>query len=1008
MKIVGIDIGIASIGWAVVKYDEKNSKNSQIIKSGVRIFTQAENPKDGKSLALPRREARSQRRNIKRKRQRLNKIKKLFLKFLNLSNDDLFGENTIYHDKKKKDVWQLRDKALKRVLSDKEFARVLTHIAKRRGYKSLSKVEESSEKDNKKVLTAIKQNKELLKNKNYQTIGQMIYQESKLNKTYKRRNREGDFSNSIERGLLADEVKTIFKTQRELGNEKATKDFEQLFMDIAFFQRDLKSVDEMGKCIFEKNEKRAPKRSVSAEEFVTLTLIINNLSLIDENLSERFLTSDEIKKVLELCKLKETVKYKDIRKALELSEKIYFKNLDYIDKKSGEWDLTKAENIKFDHKFEGFHKLRKAITKVTSKTTWYNLSQEKELLNQVATILTIHKSDEKKQKELKEAFSKTALNKDELERIIDALISKVSFKEFIHLSIKAIENILPYMLEGSKYNFACEKAGYDFKIQSEEKYKLLPPLSKDENKSLTNPVVKRAFAEFRKVLNAIIREYGAIDQLNIEFARDIKRSFKDRKKIEKAQEEYRLLKKKLKERFIEKFDYEPTGKELLKYRLWEEQNGRCVYSGKPIQIQRLTEQGYTEIDHILPFSRSLDDSLNNKVLVMTKENQNKKNRTPYEYIIQDKNEEFWHIYTENIKGLKNIKKAKRDRLLKINFDENSQNYFKDRNKNDTAFIAKFIKNYVENKLEFAQNSKTQKVFTRNGQLTSLLRHMWGIGEKDRNTHLHHAEDAVILAFSTQSEVQKLSTISAKRENFIYETPKDKAKKVHFEAPYESFRKDLKKSIDEIFVSFAPRRKVTGAAHEETIYSNKTFVAKTPSGKLEELKGNSKTHHVKLERGIAKNGDMPRVDIFRHKKTGKFYAVPIYVADFVKDKLPSKAIVAGKNKDGTPKDWLEMDENYQFVYSVYKNDLLEICVKRRGEKEYQTILGYFVSIHSATGNVTLKSHNNKEDHIFKYDKDLSSVVIGIQKAKYIKKYQVSPLGKKTLVKKEKRVGTKRSL
>ena len=74
---IGLDIGIASVGWAVL---ENNSHDEpfRIIDMGVRIFDTAEQPKTGASLAAPRREARSARRRLRRRGHRLERIKKLF------------------------------------------------------------------------------------------------------------------------------------------------------------------------------------------------------------------------------------------------------------------------------------------------------------------------------------------------------------------------------------------------------------------------------------------------------------------------------------------------------------------------------------------------------------------------------------------------------------------------------------------------------------------------------------------------------------------------------------------------------------------------------------------------------------------------------------------------------------------------------------------------------------------------------------------------------------------
>lgn len=153
--------------------------------------------------------------------------------------------------------------------------------------------------------------------------------------------------------------------------------------------------------------------------------------------------------------------------------------------------------------------------------------------------------------------------------------------------------------------------------------------------------------------------------------------------------------------------------------------------------------------------------------------------------------------------------------------------------------------------------------------------------------------------------------------------------------------------------------------------------------------------------------MPRIDIFKDKQKSKFYVVPIYTVDFIKDKLPNKAIVQGENKDGTIKEWLEMNENYEFLFSIYKNELIEIKTKKTATKESKIIQGYFVSADSGTAKIIIKSHDNKEHNLFKRDSsNVCSIGIGIQNAEYIKKYQVDALGNKNEIKKEQRQGTKK--
>jgi len=1010
-RILGLDIGISSVGWAVIEYDKEENTNNKIIKSGVRIFTQAEHPKDGSSLAMPRRLARGARRTNKRKRQRMKSIKRLFVNNLALSEEDLFLtteiDNTIYSKKGRTDVWELRDKAIKIELNSSELARVLTHIAKRRGYKSNRKVDEQGNSEGKKVLSAIENNKKLLED--YLTIGQAIYESTKV--TGVRRNKKDAYLHSVSREMLLDEVNVIFKKQQELGNSLATDEFRDRYIGVAFHQRDFASITKMvGYCTFEKAELRAAKRTYSAEEFVTLTKLINTKVVLEDG-TERGLTENELEKIILLCKQSLEPSYVKIKETIALEATSSFKNIeDYeTDKETGEF--LKKKPRKFKSAFVGFHKLRLLVTKVLSKTHWHNLSQDTKLLDEIGTIFTHHKSDEKISEELnKLTFS--MLSEEESKTLQEALLLNISFDQFIYLSHKALDNIVPFMREGKRYDEAVALVGY--KNEEGIKQKFLRALNKDEQNELTNPVVKRAIAQTRKVVNALIREYGQFDKVHVELTREIKRSHKDRKKIEDGQKKYQEFKKEVVAEFIENFEREPRGAELLKYRLWKEQGGYCAYSGYKgqagyIQPEKLiADVKYAEIDHILPYSRSLEDGMHNKVLCLAKENQEKKNQTPYEYFLDIGRD--WYAYEVFVKSiLKGLSKAKRTRLLKKNFDENSAKEFRERNINDTAYMAKFIKNFIEANLELTSKSK-KRVLSINGTLTNMLRHNWGVGTKSRDTHLHHAVDAILIAFSTDSEVQRLSTLSAKIEGFNYTVSEAKSKKFMFAPPMESFRDEVQKSIDEIFVSNSPRRKVTGSAHEDTIYSSKTFIANRKKEKPSILPMSSRDKIVKLNNGknLAKNESMPRVDIFQHKKNKKYYVVPLYVSDFVKRELPNKAIVAGKNKDGTPKEWLEMDENYEFRFSLFKDELVEVKTKKTATKESKLILGYFVSADSANGSLELKSHDNAEHNIFKRGSTNMCVLssLGIQNVEYVKKYQVDSLGNKNEVKQEQRIMTKK--
>jgi CRISPR-associated endonuclease Csn1 len=135
------------------------------------------------------------------------------------------------------------------------------------------------------------------------------------------------------------------------------------------------------------------------------------------------------------------------------------------------------------------------------------------------------------------------------------------------------------------------------------------------------------------VVNALVDRYGPPARINIELARDLSRPFDERKKIQKEQEENQKARERIVGILKKDFNLvNPSGGDILKYRLWEEQQCKCAYSQEPIPAIRLFESGYAEIDHALPYSRTMDNSYTNKVLVLSSENRNKKNQTPYEYL----------------------------------------------------------------------------------------------------------------------------------------------------------------------------------------------------------------------------------------------------------------------------------------------------------------------------------------------------------------------------------------
>lgn len=1066
---IGLDIGVASVGWAVI-----NNDKSRIENLGVRLFKKAENPKTGESPNFNRRIARGTRRRIRRRAIRMQKIKQLFIKYNLISEKDLLNLYKI--DERTIDVWELREIALDNKLDNKNWARVLTHIAKRRGYKSNRKVEEE-DKEVGKLSKGTIENKKICEENSYRTIGEMFYKDKKFKNN--KRNKNGEYTNTVLRSMLVDEVKILFEKQRKYGSEYASKEFEKEYLDEMCYQEKYLTPEllekMLGKCTFEKSEVRAPKNSYTFERFMLLQKV-NNLK-IDLNGMAYLITDKQKKDIIQMAYNQAEIKYTQIRKKLDLPDMAKFTDLNYyISKKksdNGE-NLTEIEHNKIveDRKFvklEGWHKIRLALRDIEKEEKFEILKSNTEIQNIIADALVRNKTDQ----DIDKYLSEKEVDKDFIEAA-----KKINFTKFGHLSYKAMNNILPGLEKGLTYDKACEEAGYNFKGNDGKPQHKLPPISKIDDYIL-NPVVLRAVTQTRKVINAIIDKYGSPIAINIETARELSKSFEERNQIKRKQDENNLKNEEIIKYIKETFNITAKPKDIVKVKLWREQQGRCAYSQKGIDANRLFEDNYVQIDHIIPFSRCFDDSYNNKVLVLTDENQNKKEKTPYEYF--GNNENRWHAFEEFVNSTYKYNIRKKERLLVKNFSDDKSKDWISRNLNDTRYIARFMHNYIKNNLEFADSIIKNKVFTIKGGATAVLRRYWGLSKNRDESDKHHAQDAVIIACATPQNIKKVANYSRRKLLNVDEIVDKETGEIidlTIKEPWPNFREEVKarledadnndelyalkhgkfynyddidvNSIKPIFVSRMPERKVTGAAHKDSMRSLKFekdnfTVIKKPiiSVSDSEIKTIVKDERCKklyisdrvmydyfyqklvIEKqkaGIvfkdgyrknSKNGEGPLVRSIKvpslgisgvklpnksiadndsmvridiFEKDSKYYMVPIYVADFVKKETPNKAVVAFKDES----EWREMDESYKFIFSLYPNDLIKIKKKNEAEKFL-----YYNSANRRIGTITTLTPNEGTE----------IANIGIQNLEVFEKYNVDILGNITKINKEKREGVK---
>lgn len=742
---LGLDIGTTSCGWSVINLDKKRIEDL-----GVRIFEGAENPKNGHSLAEPRREKRGMRKRLHRRRIRLNFLKQFFIQQKILSNQQI--ESLLAPHKNQIDPYAVREKALSEKITPEELFIALYHIAKRRGYKSNSRAESSGDADeNKKTLSAITANQVFLKE--YQTVGEALNHAEKF-KSHKR-NKPNDYSNSFARADFEDEIKKILNKQSEFYPVLNEEKYQELLYSENFgvlFQRRFMTpelIEKMrGKCQFEKDKPRAQRASYSFELF----RLASDLVHLTYNMGNK-LTIDEIAACIEKAKELSVLKYSHIQKILaeDVEDEINFDYIRGLKRKDLIKDEAEAKKKALEQKFgelKFYHAIKKALKDQPAE--WKDIESNIELFDNIGFVLTANKEDDSVREELKKLGLKPS--------VINGISNiKQSFAGFGHLSLKALRKITPFILQGETYDKAVVDAGYIFTAKISGNSNRLPALSKEENNQITNPVVKRAISQSIKVVNAIILKYGAPTRIHIECASELAKSYDKRNEIIKTQDENRENNEKIIARLKEEFHVlSPTATQITKFKLYEQQDGKCLYSGSPIDLNRLfSDEHYCEIDHIIPISRCGNDGMINKVLVLNQENQEKRNQTPFEAWGSD--EKRWQSFVARVESNPKIFAKKRARLLAKTPPKEDWNV---RALNDTRYITRFLANYFKQNLKFADHTDGKKVvYTPTGNITSYLRHVWHIGKKDRSKNLHHAVDTVITALVTDEVVRQCALMN---------------------------------------------------------------------------------------------------------------------------------------------------------------------------------------------------------------------------------------------------------
>jgi CRISPR-associated endonuclease Csn1 len=357
--------------------------------------------------------------------------------------------------------------------------------------------------------------------------------------------------------------------------------------------------------------------------------------------------------------------------------------------------------------------------------------------------------------------------------------------------------LLPFMEQGIITSDAKEKAGYNQNKMMDGKTVEKLPLPPD----LRNPIVQKALFEIRKVINAIVHEYGKPGKIKIEMAREVQGSSKQREELHWKQVENKERNEEVRQRLMQDMSIlNPSRNDIIKYKLWEECGKICPYTGKHISQEALFGNNPEfQIEHILPYDRSLDDSYMNKTLCEVHENIHvKKSQTPYEAYSHD-TEKYEQILERVNKSQIPYPKKRKFWQKEIDLDKHIE-----RELNDTRYICKEVVSYLK---QLGVNVRGTR-----GKITSELRHQWGldgvfdeIGTKRDDDHRRHSVDAVVVGVTENEHLRRLAK------------SKYAVKNEAFDLPWPDFREEVRENVKQINVSHRVQRKVSGALHKETNY-----------------------------------------------------------------------------------------------------------------------------------------------------------------------------------------------
>lgn len=869
-KILGLDLGAASIGWALIT-ENGDAKETKILDAGVRIIPyEGTEGRDfskgaGESKNSVRTKARTARKRYDRYQLRRKYLVNILIKHNMMPDENLMAMPKI-------NLWEIRSKAVKEKITLQELGRILLLLNQKRGYKS-SRSDANLDKKDTEYVANVKSRHEMIKELGL-TIGQYFFIKLQEDEFFRIK------GNVFPREAYTEEFDKIISFQKQFYSELSSDLIDRVRNEIIYYQRPLKSQKGLvSVCEFEgrwvtKGNKEyfvGPKVAPKSSPLFQIEKIwenINNIKISDPSGGTLSLSKEQKQALFQHLDNNERLTEKDLFNILGRRKDECLLNKQLSKGLQGNTTKNVIRKCFENSESESYLRMELKIKEGNNEGYLYD-RKTGEILN-AKPVRYIDPCFEKEPLYIlwhviysisdQEECSKIIQRKFGLDETIAGKLATIDFTKsgFGNKSARVIRKILPYLMEGDAYSDAMSYAGYNHSnsltTQQNLERKILNKIKPLAKNSLRQPVVEKILNQLINVVNSIIIKHGNPDEIRVELARELKQTKEERNETERAMRKRESENESI-ARSLAEYGLRATRNNIIKWRLYTEMDGEdkkmnaiCIYCGQPISFTEAILGNNIDVEHIIPKSKFFDDSQSNKTLAHRHCNRNKNEQTAFDFM-KGKSEEEFQNYVERVNHLYSsqvISKSKRDKLLMS--ESKIPDNFIDRQLRESQYISRKAREIL--------SSVCRNVWCTSGQVTSELRHLWGYDDVLMNLQLpkykehglteirewesdfgnnkhsrevirnwskrddqrHHAIDAITIACTRQGFIQRFNTLNSQKtreelanvvkQNSIFHKEKLSLLDKYIISQKPMSVKEVEKAASEILISYKSGKRVS--------------------------------------------------------------------------------------------------------------------------------------------------------------------------------------------------------